>query len=419
MFARSVLSYRYICTMSANGSVFFFIFFSGILGILVAFILVFANKNLTLAPRLLGLYLFLFSMVILHTSLIYTDFFLHYPYLWRSTSSATFIAPAVAYLYVRSVLYQSFKLKKTDWILLFVPAGLYTLNMLPLFTLPASEKLKVVSQLIANRAFIAKEPDGWLPLGWGIAARMIHGLALLTAQYVMLFNMRQRVTVPSHFIKQNQRVFRWLFFFTTVLSLFYVVVTIEYILHFNIHAGIVTPIFFTLAGTVLFISLYLLTKPAILYGIQGWIPGPKTAIEENRKESNAETDDDKKPYLTIEQGKAYKLILESHLNSRQPFLVSGYKIKDLCSELNIPFYQLSAFINQEYGKNFNELMNEYRVAYLSKLLKTSPAYLLYTLDALAKQAGFNSRNSLFMAVKKISGQTPTDYFGLKTRLIPS
>jgi AraC-like DNA-binding protein len=79
-------------------------------------------------------------------------------------------------------------------------------------------------------------------------------------------------------------------------------------------------------------------------------------------------------------------------------------------ELNIPGYQLSAFINQEYGKNFNELINEYRLDYLEELLQSKPDYFQYTMEALGNMVGFNSRSAFIQAVKKKTGKPPVEHF---------
>lgn len=97
----------------------------------------------------------------------------------------------------------------------------------------------------------------------------------------------------------------------------------------------------------------------------------------------------------------------------QPYRKSGYKIRDLSEELTIPSYILSAFINQQYGKNFNELINDYRVDFMAGHLSQSLEKLQYTLEYLAKDAGFNSRNAFFAAVKKKTGKTPSEFFGIR------
>jgi AraC-like DNA-binding protein len=88
----------------------------------------------------------------------------------------------------------------------------------------------------------------------------------------------------------------------------------------------------------------------------------------------------------------------------------GYSIRDLSIGVNIPVYQLSAFINQEYGKNFSEWVNDFRFSFLQKMMKENPEFKLYTFQALGKLAGFNSRTSFISAIKKRTGKTPSEYF---------
>jgi AraC-like DNA-binding protein len=408
--------------MPQTNEVFFaFIFFTALLGLLVAAILFFVNKNQTLAPRLLAIYVLFFSLTILHTGLSFTTFYLNHPQFWRSTALTTFCAPVIMYLYVRSALYQSFRLKKTDW-LLFIPAFLYLLVLLPYYLSPVSEKLIIVSNFMADKSLIAKEPEVMLPQGWGVLARCILGLSLLSGQFIMLFKMRHRLFQDSKVIKQNQTTYRWLFSLTSLLAIFYLMLTIEHVIHLKNIRELSSMIFLTMTATIFFISTYLLLRPNLLYGIQGWLHAPMESSQISKGESQTLVTpplDEKRPYLTPEQGMLYKMTLESHFTSRQPFLRPGYRIKDLCEELNIPVYQLSAFINQEYGKNFNELINGYRVAYIAGLLKESSKYQQFTLEALSGMAGFNSRNSFFNAVKKISGQTPAEYYGTKSSSKPN
>jgi AraC-like DNA-binding protein len=88
----------------------------------------------------------------------------------------------------------------------------------------------------------------------------------------------------------------------------------------------------------------------------------------------------------------------------------GYSIRDLSIGVNIPVYQLSAFINQEYGKNFSEWINDHRFLFLQKMVAENGDFHLYTLEALGKLAGFNSRTSFISAIKKRTGKTPSEYF---------
>jgi AraC-like DNA-binding protein len=397
--------------MEQVSSLFFtLIFFASILGTVVAVILFFLNRSQSLSPRLLAAYLLMISITSMHVGLTYTNFYIKFPHFWRSTSWSTFCAPAIAFLYVRTVLQQSFRLRKWDW-LLFIPALLYSLNLLPYYLSSATEKREVINRLMADSTLIASEPEGTLPLGWGVIIRLVFGLTLIIGQFYMLAKMRRKTFIAGQSVRHNEDIFRWLFLFTMILTFLYVILIGEHIFHFSRIVNLSVLIFFTISGTICFISFYLLARPSILYGIRGW-------VQESTMETTALEDTvedlllaEKRPSLTIEQGIAYKEALESHLNTSQCFLITGYKIRDLSVQLGIPIYQISAFINQEYGKNFNEFINDYRVDFMTRQLEQYPEKMQFTLEALAKEAGFNSRNSFINSVKRKTGKTPSEYFG--------
>jgi AraC-like DNA-binding protein len=117
--------------------------------------------------------------------------------------------------------------------------------------------------------------------------------------------------------------------------------------------------------------------------------------------------------LSTEQSRRYKLVIAEHLSTSLAFRRPGYTIRDLANETGIPGYMISLFINQEYGMNFNELINAYRVEYLAKVVNSSFDYKTYTLEALGKMAGFNSRTAFIASIKKHTGMTPSAFFGRK------
>jgi AraC-like DNA-binding protein len=125
--------------------------------------------------------------------------------------------------------------------------------------------------------------------------------------------------------------------------------------------------------------------------------------------------DKKKIYLSADQGDTIRQVLENHLVANSPYRKTGYTISDLSNEVNIPSYLLSAFINQEFGKNFNELVNEYRVDFFIQLIQQPGANEQFKLEALGKEAGFNTRASVIRAVKKKTGLTPSDFVSKKEK----
>lgn len=396
---------------------FALVFFVTLLGFLVSGILFFVNKTDTFSSRLLAGFLVTICILVLNNELMATRFFLNFPHLWRAAVFASFCFQAFGYLYVRSVLEQAYTFKKWD-ILFFLPAILYPFSLLPFYVLPAAEKLPIIQKIIVDNSLIAKEPESILPTGIGILARSIYGITLCAFQFSMLFKWKKKLKLAPNSKDQNRDTYKWLFYFSSMTMSLYVLALGLIIFQLTIYVSIWQTVIFAITATILFIVGYLLCKPNILYGMTGWLQQPKF-LEQDANDKMAislqkSNEDLPKNSLTLEQGMAYKALLENHFLENKPYIKGGYTMGDLSRELSIPSHQLSAFINQEYGKNFNELINNFRVSYLEELVATNPDYLNYTLEALGQLAGFKSRASFYSAVKKKSGLTPAALFSPKT-----
>ncbi|MEY2903006.1 MAG: hypothetical protein RLY89_2112 [Bacteroidota bacterium] len=396
---------------------FALVFFVTLLGFLVSGILFFVNKTDTFTSRLLAGFLVSICILVLNNELMATRFFLNFPHLWRVAAFASFCFQAFGYLYVRSVLEQSYAFKKWDW-MLFLPALLYPFTLLPFFLLPTAEKLLIVQRIIADNSLIAKEPESILPNGIGSLSRSVYGMILAFFQFKMLIQWKKNLPLAPERMGQNKDTYKWLFYFTCCGASLYLIAFGLVAFQLTLYVSIWHTVIFAITFTILFIVGYLLCKPNILYGMTGWLQQPLVLeLDANDKMAislQKSNEDLPKNSLTLEQGMAYKALLENHFTENKPFIKGGYTMGDLSRELSIPSHQLSAFINQEYGKNFNELINNYRVAYLEELVTVNPEYLNYTLEALGQLAGFKSRASFYSAVKKKSGLTPAVLFGPNT-----
>ena len=100
--------------------------------------------------------------------------------------------------------------------------------------------------------------------------------------------------------------------------------------------------------------------------------------------------------------------LEELMDRQKPFLKPGYCIRDLANEMEVPSYQLSAFLNQGMGMHFNDYINNSRIRYCEQLMKDQLANKPHVKN-LAQLCGFNNRNSFTTAFKKFTGRTPSDY----------
>lgn len=381
-------------------------FCCGLLGLLLAVILFWINKGNWLAARLLGGVVTAISIPLIENALYLTSFYQTYPFLYRLLSAASFCIGPLSYLYVRTMVTQGFRLKRTDT-LFFLPAILYQLHRIPFSLLTNTEKLQVVERALQETKNVAAEPEGWLPVGWVALFRIVVGISFIIAQFVLLSKWKKQLALEPGLIEKNAENIRWLNWFTGVLIFSYALLLLETLLHLGSNITLGPIIVLTICLSVLFIAFYLFTRPVILYGMVGWILKNEALLVPTETSEEAEI---KKTHLSIDDGKKYKEIIETHLKENKPFCRQGYSIRDLAQEVNLPLYQVSAFINQEYGKNFNEWINDHRFAYLQQLTQDEKDFHRYTLEALGKMAGFNSRTSYITAIKKRTGKTPSAFF---------
>jgi len=388
----------------------FLVFFSvGIMGLTVSAILFLWNRERSLVSNLLATLLATLALVLISNALYQSNFYLVYPSLWRSMAWTSFCIGPLAFLYVRSVLEQSFTLRRMDP-LFFLPAVLYFLHRLPFDLMDREAKLQVVTRAMKDVNLVLSEPEGFLPTGLAAVLRLLVGISFLIAQVVLLTRWRRRVLSEGSGIGNNRDLFRWLVMLTLVLSSSYVVIMVETFIQLWSGYAMGLIIASTIAFTILFIAIYLLARPVILYGMSGWLQ-ESTAIEVLPSEEVVAPPKGKKiSSLTLAQGLAYKKKVETHFNTLMPFREGGYTIADLARETDIPVYQLSAFIHQEYGRHFSDFINDARFEYLNGRMRHDPRFFQYSLEALARDAGFNSRTSFINAVKKRTGKTPSEYF---------
>lgn len=105
----------------------------------------------------------------------------------------------------------------------------------------------------------------------------------------------------------------------------------------------------------------------------------------------------------------------SDANFYTPFFIKQYYLNEdatleqFCTQNGIESNDsLQDHCIKKYNMSFSNLVNKSRVDYFIELVK-SPKYKHYSIDALAKEAGFNSRHHLYKPFKKFHGGTPSDF----------
>ena len=104
----------------------------------------------------------------------------------------------------------------------------------------------------------------------------------------------------------------------------------------------------------------------------------------------------------------WKPKIEQVFKEQQLYLDPELSLSDLATKLKTNTSVLSAAINQNFGKNFNDFVNEYRVEEVKRQLK-DPANAHLSLLGVALECGFNSKSTFNRAFKKFTGKSPKEF----------
>jgi len=102
------------------------------------------------------------------------------------------------------------------------------------------------------------------------------------------------------------------------------------------------------------------------------------------------------------KGNELKLKLENYFIEKQPYLQPDLKLTDVCAQIGSNRTYVSNLINVNYGMNFSQFVNHYRLKEAEELLRKFPTR---NLEQVAVEAGFGHISSFSRAckmVKKIS-----------------
>lgn len=104
----------------------------------------------------------------------------------------------------------------------------------------------------------------------------------------------------------------------------------------------------------------------------------------------------------------WKPKIEQLFREQKLYLEPELSLSELAIKLKTNNTVLSAAINQNFEKNFNDFVNEYRVEEVKRQLK-DPSNAHLSLLGVALECGFNSKSTFNRAFKKFTGQSPKEF----------
>ncbi|MCL1666047.1 AraC family transcriptional regulator [Elizabethkingia ursingii] len=302
-----------------------------------------------------------------------------------------FLQIPIFYLYVVSVCYIDFRLKPKH-LLHLLPFLIANVILLPRFYMvdPASK----INFIVNRQSRIELQFTHFLIL--------IQIVVYLIAVFRIL--RKTKKLYLENYAGANINSYNWLFQFTSVLTVLYLMAILKNAFKFSDYPYISEWIKIVILVLQLFIICWYLFKalnnPGLFRNVDSKL---KLVSEIVSEEKNSE------PSGTHEKEYNEELLkLKEYMAEEKPFLNSSLTIQDVSREIKIPVRELSLLINHQLGQHFYDFVNAYRIESAMGILKDTTKNKVTVLEILY-EVGFNSKSSFNTAFKKHTGNTPTHY----------
>lgn len=295
----------------------------------------------------------------------------------------SFLETPFLYLFVLSIIYSDFKIKK-KYLIHFIPFLIVTIIQLPIF-------------YFANIETQNEFADNYLYSNIGmfsITLAHLQNLMYIILIFKILFKYK-KILIENHSIS-NDYNHRWLFQMNIILSFLFVVAIIKNSQKYgNTDTDLLLFRLSVAIGMLIFtcwLVLKALYAPKIFTGVDSQLRLNKTNAS-NQKKTNS---------TILKQVDKLNLFMLNH----QPFLNPDFTIQQLANQTQIDTREISSIINHHLNQNFYEFVNQYRIEEAKKvLLKNRELTILEVLYSV----GFNSKSTFNTQFKKTTKLTPTEY----------
>lgn len=301
-------------------------------------------------------------------------------------TTLAFLQIPTFYLYVLSVCYSDFKWKP-KYLLNLLPFLIANLAFVPRFY--AVDLNSKIYFIVNRQNMIELKFIHWL----------LHFQIVFYFTAVFLLLRKAKKLYLENNSGDNLNSYSWLFQFTSLLTILYIIVIIKNIFKFSDYPHVSESIKVGILISQLFIVCWYLYKalnnPDLFRNIDSKLKLVSDIIL-----------DDEKIKPEILNGDL--LQLKNYMAEKKPFLNPALTIQDVSTEMKIPVRELSVLINHQLGQHFYDFVNSYRIESAMEILKDSSKTKVTVLEILY-EVGFNSKSSFNSAFKKHTGNTPTSY----------
>jgi len=375
-------------------SIFRIIYFLGAINALFFSILIFSKHQKSLADKILAWWLIVLSMQVLYPFLYLTNI-PKYQQFMGYEASLSVLHPAGLFFYTKAMV-GKLKLELKTYVII-VLLLISSASIFGFMSYMPEERIVIFDEHNFLRYFDFK---GKILVF--IFSALIIGLYayFLARSNKLLKEYKQKVL--DVFSNSDKIDLQWL---RKLILFFYACYALTILASMVIYFGDIS-----LAFTDYF-YYFMMVVFVFLIGYWGHQQGSVFNLEKAKRIEIEAISHEKSPTPLKNNGKSMgkeAIELRKMMEDEKPYLEPMLTINDLATRLDMPAHQLSKLIHNEFGKNFYEFINHYRIESF-KTKVTSHQYQNLTLLAIAFECGFNSKSAFNRIFKEQTGLTPRDY----------
>lgn len=368
--------------ITSNSILFTIICVFGLQAILLS-ILLFLKKPRTLAQLFLSLLLLFHAVNAINIVVVNVlkDYDLMYVFRYIQLELLYGIGPAL-YFYTLSITKKDFTFKRKYWIH-FLPLLLEFIFYRTSFYRDGSNGLYETPLPTITYIYLMQQ---WI----GVISLITYGVISLK----ILYNYEKKL--KNYFSKIDDKTFDWLKIPILIYGSFYI--------FWNVLTEIDRFFFDRTLREYYFLPTFVIISIVTCWiGFKGYV----------RKESffvNNKDFDSKKDNKSNENDKDLEFVkkLDNLMKEKRPYLNPDLNLSKLAELLEMKSKILSQKINQNYDRNFYDLINFYRVEAFKNYVKSNSSEK-FSLLGIAYECGFNSKSTFNLVFKNNTQLTPSQY----------
>lgn len=362
---------------------YFFYLFSSLVGFFIFILLLVKKQKDKVASLLIGSFVFINAVFIFQIFLYLTNLKYRTPHFLYLSSITIYLYGPLIYFYFKRITL-NYKFKKLD-VLHFLPTFLILLVFIPVFLLPAQEKLNIMLDV---GSFDAR-PYKLFTVSTKIISLLVYGGLLLR----LYLRSKKKIELFTPVVQDWLRSMVIFVEFYVVSYLVYGVLIMQVTPQHNFffHIQVVA-----IATMVLYIGYNSYSRPDMFARDQ------KVLKRKKRKY--------KKSSLTPSFSQELKEKLVYLLETEKVYRKNNINLDFLAEKLDTTRHNTSQVINENFNVSFFELINTYRIEEALEILKSDTKKSMNIIE-VAYEVGFNNKVSFNKSFKKHLSQTPSQYIG--------